>query len=152
MDIGILALVGCILSVICIGLLAIVAYFGVRFLGGTASNIIRDVVDSSQGEDAPVYSTGAPRKRAVGPTRGRAVPADEFEAQVRQRLQNDNLLEPKGLSRHHGSALSAAQDEDPLGPTPQGDLRSQRTRRRDHDQEPYFDDWDMDGEWDIFEE
>lgn len=148
MDGAVLVLVGCILSLICVGLLAIVAFYGIRFFGGAATDIIRDVVDTGD-EDAMPIRKRAPRPRVQRPqAQARTQGVDDFEAQVQQRLNNSNVLPPQGLSGYHGSALDVANDEDPLGKP--RDLRSQRTRRRDHDDEPIYDDWDG-GDLDLFD-
>jgi hypothetical protein len=154
MDLGILALVGCVLSLVCVGLVAVAAFFGLRFFGGAAADLVRDLTDGTDDDNTPIHRAPPKRKRAMGPVRGQTAAADDFDAQVRQRLQGSDPLNPQGLSGHHGSALSNAQNstsDDPLGPPPGGDLRSQRTRRRDHDREPYYDDWDMDGDLDLFD-
>lgn len=148
MDGAILALVGCILSLICVGVLGIAAFYGIRLFGGAATGIIRDVVDTGSDDDVPVRKR-APRRRIQRPQNVSNQAADDFESQVMKRLNNNNVLPPQGLSGHHGSALDVAEDDgDPFGPPK--DLRSQRTRRRDHDDEPYYDDWDG-GDFDLFD-
>lgn len=148
MDGAVLALVGCILSLICVGVLGVVAFYGIRVFGGTATSIIRDVVDTGSDDDIPERKR-APRRRIQRPQNVSNQAADDFESQVMKRLNNNDVLPPQGLSGHHGSALDAAEEDgDPFGPPK--DLRSQRTRRRDHDDEPYYDDWDG-GDFDLFD-
>ena len=148
MDGAILILVGCILSLICVGVLGIVAFYGIRLFGGAATNIIRDVVDTGDDNEVPVRKR-APYRRIQRPEQVSNQASDDFESQVMKRLNNNNVLPPQGLSGHHGSALDAADNEDDIfGPAK--DLRSQRTRRRDHDDEPIYDDWDG-GDFDLFD-
>jgi|GEM_PF-3535110 len=139
MDLSLLVMAGCALALVCVGVVALIAFFGVRFLAGTADAVLDDVAEDEYPVETRRRSRWQPLRPGTleqGPVSAQSV-QDDFEAQVMRRLQGEKP--PQTPRPGAQDTLHSVLSDDPPR---SGDLRSQRTRRRDHDDEPYYDDWD----------
>ena len=171
MDIGGIALAGCILSLICLGLLAVFAFLLAQFAGTTLTDLL-DSVTGGLGDNDADLDQNFQRKRDQGgylPTRAefrqRAQNIDfdealakyqggnpdtdsrqqQYQAQAHDEVEERQRRRSSGNSDLRSPSISDNPD-DPFGDVSTRNLRSQRSTRRSDGYEIYDDrDYDDDG-------
>lgn len=144
MDLGLILASGCALSLVCLGLIALLAFVVVRFTGRTIGEIIGgDADEENLGMGNIQSAPGGSRRSAGSSLRDRARNLD-FDAAI-QRQQGRTPMPPDLRRSAGGTDFNAQSSGDrrdvPPGfeEPPRGNLRSQRTRRREDNVEIYDD-------------
>jgi hypothetical protein len=169
MELGGIALAACVLSLLCLGLLVVAAFFLAQFAGTTLSDLLDSVLGGVGGDNDDDLDRNFQRKRDQGgnlPTRAefrqRAQNVDFDEAlaryqggdpdtdsqQQRYQAQAHDTVEERQKERRRSSDLRSPSisdnPDDPFGDVNTRNLRSQRSTRRSDGYEIY-DDRDSDG-------
>lgn len=138
MDIALIAIAGCVVSLLCVGLLAVGALLLVRFAGSTGVQWLDRLVGSDErlieDEASPVGRRPQPRPSAALRA---STPDLDFEEAVRRQQQQRSIPPSSSLRQ-------ANRPQEPDWGTDAPNLRSasQRRTRGERDQE-IFDDQDL---------